>query len=70
MPAKQRESGYRVSIQLPEDVDRIIQRARAAYKKAHGFPPSRSMMITIMLRSAAKHPDWLESPSPEERNGQ
>lgn len=70
MPAKQRrEPGFRISIQLPEDALKIVQKQRIAYGKAWGFQPSRSEMITIMVRSADKRRDWLELPG-KETNGQ
>lgn len=69
MPVKRREPGFRINIQLPEDAEKIVQRQRAAYKKVFGFQPSRSEMITIMVRTADKHRDWLQLPGTE-ANGQ
>lgn len=70
MPAKRREPGFRITIQLAEDAEKIVQRQRIAYGKVHGFTPSRSEMITIMIRSADKHRDWLQLLSGKETNGQ
>lgn len=71
MPAKRREPGFRVTILLAEDAEKIVQKQRIAYGKVHGFAPSRSEMITIMIRTADRHRDWLELPgSGKETNGQ
>lgn len=70
MPAKRREAGYRITIQLAEDAEKIVQKQRIAYGKIHGFTPSRSEMITIMIRSADKHRDWLQLLGSQENNRQ
>lgn len=58
---KGRDYGYRTSIQIPEDVERLIQRCRAQYKKAHGYPLSRSAMIVMAVRAHFTRPDWLQA---------
>lgn len=74
MPEKQRrESGFRISFQVPEDVEKIFQRQRTAYRKVFGFTPSRSEMMAMMVRTADRYRDWLKSPrekETKETNGQ
>lgn len=65
-----RDYGFRTSVQIPEDVEKLIQRARASYKKVHGYAPSRSAMITIALRGFFTRPDWLEFQKKGTANGQ
>ena len=60
MPYRQRDYGFRTSVQIPDDVEKLIQRGRATYKKTYGYAPSRSAMITIAVRGFFKRPDWLE----------
>ena len=65
MPAKQRrEPGFRVTIQIPEDVEKIVQKQRIAYGKVHGFKPSRSEMIAIIIRNADKRRDAIGDARP------
>ena len=61
MPSVKRDYGYRTSIQIPEDVEKLIQRVRAQYKKVHGYAPSRSAMIIIAVRAHYTRPDWLQA---------
>ena len=55
-----RDYGYRTSIQIPDDVEKLIQRSRASYKKVHGYALSRSAMIIMAVRAHFKRPDWLQ----------
>ena len=59
MSKRERELGFRTSIQIPEDVETIIQDGRTQYKKTHGFAPSRSAMMSMMLRAFSKEPNWI-----------
>lgn len=61
MPLKSRDYGFRTSVQIPDDVEKLLQRGRAAYGKLYGYAPSRSAMITMALRSFFKQPDWLNN---------
>lgn len=73
MPSRTRTSrdyGFRTSVLIPEEIEKLIQRSRAAYKKTHGYAPSRSAMIIIAVRGFFKQPDWLEKGIGNGWNGQ
>lgn len=57
----QRDLGFRTSIMISEDVEKLIQRARAQHKKVYGYAPSRSAMITLALRNFFKQPNWIRN---------
>lgn len=61
MPAKTRDYGFRTSVQITEDVEKLIQRARALHKKVIGYAPSRSAMIVMACRGFYRGSDWIES---------
>ena len=57
MPLK-KEVGYRTSIMVPTDVEKLIKRARDV-ARAHGYAPlSRSSVIAMALRSFFNGSDW------------
>ena len=58
---KGRDYGYRTSIQIPDDVEKLLQRSRASYRKVYGYPLSRSALIIMAVRAHFTRPDWLQA---------
>ena len=69
MPARSRDYGFRTSVQIPDDVEKLIQRGRVEFRKRYGYSPSRSAMISIALRSFFRNPRWIEAFPESAANG-
>jgi|SRR5215469_17757256 len=59
MPEKSQDYGARTSVLIPDDVRKLIQRSRIAFRQRYGYTPSRSALMIMILRGFLKQPDWL-----------
>lgn len=53
-----KEPGFRTSILIPKDVEAVIQSGREHCKNSFGFAPSRSAMMSMIIRAFGKDPNW------------